>query len=92
MLAEIRTNNVYICRPQYYYIKVRFNGVKLYRHVFVMMASVFYDIVSTFSCIMVTRWVQIICFCVCKLDFTEFDLSYMEQFIVCAAGSSYLKY
>ena len=29
-------NNVYLCKPQFYCIKVGFKGVKLYRHVFVM--------------------------------------------------------
>ena len=27
--AEIRTNNVYPCKPQFYYIKVGFKGVKI---------------------------------------------------------------
>ena len=35
--AEIRKNNVYPCKPQFYYIKVGFKEVKLYRHVFVML-------------------------------------------------------
>ena len=35
-LAEIRKNNVYPSKPQFYYINMRVNGSKLYRHVFVM--------------------------------------------------------
>ena len=31
-----KTNNVYPCIPQFYYIKVGFKGSKLYRYVFVM--------------------------------------------------------
>ena len=31
-------NKVYPCKPQFNYIKVGFKGVKLYRHVFVMIA------------------------------------------------------
>ena len=27
-LAEIRKNNIYPCKPQFYYIKVGFKGVK----------------------------------------------------------------
>ena len=35
--AEVKKkNNVYPCKPQFYYIKVGFKGSKLYRHVFVM--------------------------------------------------------
>ena len=34
--AKIRKNNVYPCKPQFYYIKVGFKGVKLNRRVFVM--------------------------------------------------------
>ena len=35
-LSRNKQNNVYPCKPQFYYIKVGFKGVKLYRHVFVM--------------------------------------------------------
>ena len=31
-----RKNNAYLCKPQFYCIKVGLKGVKLYRHVFVM--------------------------------------------------------
>ena len=31
-----KKNNVCPCKPQFYYIKVRFKGVKLYRYVFMM--------------------------------------------------------
>ena len=31
-----RKNNVYPCKPQFYYVKVGFKGSKLYRYVFVM--------------------------------------------------------
>ena len=36
VLSRNKKNNVYPCKPQFYYIKVGLNGVKLYRHVFVM--------------------------------------------------------
>ena len=32
-----KKNNVYPYKPQFYYIKVGFKGVKLYRHVFEMI-------------------------------------------------------
>ena len=32
-----KKNNVYPCKPQFYYINVGFKGSKLYRHVFVMV-------------------------------------------------------
>ena len=32
-----KKNNVYPCKPQFYYIKVEFKGSKLHRHVFVMI-------------------------------------------------------
>ena len=38
-LSRNKTNNVYPCKPQFYYIKVGFTGA-LYRHVFVMYCSV----------------------------------------------------
>ena len=31
-----KKNNVYPCKPQFYYIKVGFQGVKIIRRVFVM--------------------------------------------------------
>ena len=37
--AEIRKNNVYRCKPQFYYIKCGLRGSKLYRHVFVMLGA-----------------------------------------------------
>ena len=37
-LCRNKKNNVYPCKPQFYYIKVGFMGSKLYRHVFVMHA------------------------------------------------------
>ena len=36
-LSRNKKNNVYPCKPQFYYIKVRFKGSKLYRYVFVML-------------------------------------------------------
>ena len=33
-----KKNNVYPCKPQFYYIKVEFEGAKLYRYVFVMQS------------------------------------------------------
>ena len=36
LLSRNNKNNVYPYKPQFYYIKVGFKGVKLYRHVFVM--------------------------------------------------------
>ena len=35
-LNRINKNNVYPCKPQFYYIKVGFKGAKLNRYVFVM--------------------------------------------------------
>ena len=35
-LSRNKKNNVYPCKPQFYYIKVGLKGSKLYRHVFVM--------------------------------------------------------
>ena len=35
-LSRNKKNNVYPCKPQFYYIKVEFKGAKLYRYVFVM--------------------------------------------------------
>ena len=35
-LSKNKKNNVYPCKPQFYYIKVGFKGSNLYRYVFVM--------------------------------------------------------
>ena len=35
-LSRNKKNNVYPCKPHFYYIKVGFKGVKIYRRVFVM--------------------------------------------------------
>ena len=35
-LTRNKKNNVYPCKPQFYYIKVGFKGSELYRHVSVM--------------------------------------------------------
>ena len=35
-LSRNKKNNVYPCKPQFYYIKVGLKGSKLYRRVFVM--------------------------------------------------------
>ena len=35
-LSKNKKNNVYPCKPQFYYIKVAFKWSTLYRHVFVM--------------------------------------------------------
>ena len=37
--SEIKKNNVYPCKPQFYYIKVGFKVVKIYRHVFVIICN-----------------------------------------------------
>ena len=36
VLSRNKKNNVFPCKPQFYYIKVGLRGSKLYRHVFVM--------------------------------------------------------
>ena len=36
LLSRKKKNNVYPCKPQFYYMKVGFKGSKLYRAVFVM--------------------------------------------------------
>ena len=38
-MSRNKKNNEYPCKPQFYYIKVGFKGVKLYRRVFVMILS-----------------------------------------------------
>ena len=35
-LTRNKRNNIYPCKPQFYYVKVGFKGIKLYRRVFVM--------------------------------------------------------
>ena len=36
-LSRNKKNNVYLCKLQFNYIKVGFKGVKLYRHIFVIV-------------------------------------------------------
>ena len=38
-LSRNKKNNVYLCKPQFYYIKVGFKGEKLSRYVFVMSSK-----------------------------------------------------
>ena len=38
-LNRNKKNNVYPCKPQFYYIKVGFKGVKIYRRVFVRLIT-----------------------------------------------------
>ena len=38
-LSRNKKNNVYPCKPQFYYIKVGFKGSELYKYVFVMEDS-----------------------------------------------------
>ena len=45
-LSSNKKNNVYPCKPQFYYIKVGFKGSKLYRHVF-CFRDVFISLVPT---------------------------------------------
>ena len=35
-MSRNKKNNIYPCKPQFYYIKTGFKGSKLYRYVFVM--------------------------------------------------------
>ena len=41
-LSRNKKNNVYPCKPQFYYIKWGFRGSKLYRYVFVMLCHLLY--------------------------------------------------
>ena len=52
-LSRNKKNNVYPCKPQFYYIKVGLRGSKLYRHVFVMVHAVLMHI----SDLRIQRWV-----------------------------------
>ena len=36
LLSRNKKNNVYPCKPQFYYIKLGFKGIKLYMRVFVV--------------------------------------------------------
>ena len=38
IFSRNKRNSVYPCKPQFYYIKVGFKGVNIYRHVFVMFS------------------------------------------------------
>ena len=42
LLSRNMKNNVYPCKPQFYYIKVGFKGSKLYRRVFVMIQKLYH--------------------------------------------------
>ena len=48
ILSRNKKNNVYPCKPQFYYIKVGFKGSTLYRRVFVMNKNV-YDRLNSLS-------------------------------------------
>ena len=56
-------NNVFPCKPQFYYIKVGFKGVKLYRRVFVavMIYFLFFlEISFDISCKLSSKEVKIL--------------------------------
>ena len=59
-----RKNDVNPCKPQFYYNKVGFNGVKLYTHVFVMnIRSIFmFSIVLTQFTVTVVDCIVVVCF------------------------------
>ena len=74
-------NNVYPCKPQFYYIKVGFKGGStLYRHVFVMITNVKIKIIiniNKFKPMKKTplfnpfipallKWTPILCPCICN--------------------------
>ena len=42
-LSKNKKNNVYPCKPQFFYIKVGFKGSTLYRRVFVMASTDLYN-------------------------------------------------
>ena len=42
-LKRNKKNNVYPCKPQFYYIKGALKGSKLYRHVFVCIAHTYFE-------------------------------------------------
>ena len=48
-LSRNKKNNVYPCKPQFYYIKMGFEGVKCYRYVFVMESFFYYHTYITWS-------------------------------------------
>ena len=48
-LSSNKKNNVYPCKPQFYYIKVVLRGSKLYRYVFVMLKIIRKSTVFTLS-------------------------------------------
>ena len=45
-LSRNKKNNVYPCKPQFYYIKWGLRGSKLYRYVFVMYTMLFWIIIT----------------------------------------------
>ena len=62
-LIRNKKNNAYPCKPQFYYIKVGFKGVKKYRYVFVMLHMYLYilwDCKIYYMCIMDTPvlWIK----------------------------------
>ena len=50
----IKKNNVYPCKPQFYYIKVGLRGSKLYRHVFVMYIILMHA--AFFNCLFLSTY------------------------------------
>ena len=48
-LRRNKKNNVYSCKPQFYYIKMGFKGSKLYRYVFVMLKLLLTSQIAVYS-------------------------------------------
>ena len=74
--------NVYPCKPQFYYIKVGFEGSKLYRYVFVMYSSNrILDRRIVVCLIRVVFWVDSHCFVVILIDLrVDETMKYIVQF------------
>ena len=65
-MSRNKKNNVYPCKPQFYYIKVGFKGVKIiYRYVFVMYLVILIQAVGKYRAVIYPlllkmQWMKIV--------------------------------
>ena len=71
--AEIRKNNVYPCKPQFFYIKVGFKGVKIIQACF-RDAEILRDIhISTYQ--------------ICRIQEKIEQLRFTNEYVFCSIGT-----
>ena len=73
-LSRIKTNNVYPCKPQFYYIKVGFKGVKI-------KWVCFRDVLLSTNCSIAIPLLQFLFVCASVVSYVAFVLSLFVPYL-----------